>query len=187
MPALHLSRRERRTVFAGAAISVAALLLVYGALPLARRWSDREDRIAASADRLARLRFLVVHENDLRQAVARREGMTGTSGRILVARTPALAASALQSVIRDYAARSAVTVNRLDVAGAPDTASSALPMLPASITAVGDIYGISQFLTLLQRGSPVMEIRDLTLVSNSALREGLLQLSLTLRAPSAGG
>ncbi len=60
-------------------------------------------------------------------------------------------------------------------------------MLPASITAVGDIYGISQFLSLLQRGSPVMEIRDLTLVSNSALREGLLQLSLTLRAPSAGG
>ncbi len=188
MPGLRLSRRERRTVVAGAVISVASLTLVFGLLPLERRWSLREDRIAAAADRLARLRYLVAHENDLRREVGMREGVSSSEGaRILVGRTPAIAASALQSAIREYAARSSVTVNRLDVAGEPDTATSVLPMLPASISAVGDIYGITEFLSLLQRGSPVIEIRDLTIVSNSALREGLLQISLTLRAPSAGG
>lgn len=189
MPVLRLSRRERRTVMAGAAVSIAALVLAYGMLPFARRWSDREDRIGASADRLARLRSLVANEGELRTLVTTREAATAAPGGgrgILVGRTPALAASSLQSAIQNYATRSRVTVSRLDVAGAPDTTNAVLPMIPASLSAVGDIYGISEFLSLLQRGSPVIEIRELTLISNSALREGLIQLSVSLRAPSAG-
>ena len=188
MPALRLSRRERRTVFAGATVSIVALVLAFGVVPFARRWSDREDRIAASADRLARLRSLVANEGELRRIVAAREAADAASGTgrgILVGRTPALAASALQSAIQDYASRSRVTISRLDVAGAPDTSNAVLPMIPASLSAVGDIYGIGEFLSRLQSGSPVIEIKELTLISNSALREGLIQLSISLRAPSA--
>ncbi len=189
MPGLRLSRRERRTVIAGAVVSVAALVLAYGVMPFERRWSDREDRIAAGADRLARLRSLVLSERQLRAMLAARESVIVTAGEgrgILVGRTPALAASSLQSAIQNYATRSRVTVSRLDVAGAPDTSSAVLPMIPASLSAVGDIYGISEFLSMIQRGSPVIEIRELTLISNSALKEGLIQLSVSLRAPSAG-
>ena len=92
MPGLRLSRRERRTVIAGALISVASLTLVFGVLPLERRWSLREDRIAAGADRLARLRYLVAHENDLRRELGVREGVSSSEGaRILIGRTPAIA------------------------------------------------------------------------------------------------
>lgn len=176
-------------MIAGATVSVVALVLAYGVLPFARRWSDREDRIAASADRLSRLRSLVANERELRAVVAAREAAgaaAGTGRGILAGRTPALAASSLQSAIQEYATRSRVSVSRLDVAGAPDTSNAVLPMIPASLSAVGDIYGISEFLSLLQRGSPVIEIRELTLISNSSLRDGLIQLSISLRAPSAG-
>jgi len=184
MSALRLSRRERRTVAIGAVISVAALILTYGVIPLAQRWSLREERIDAAADRVARLRYLIGHEDDLRKEVSTHDGAASGGGRILTGRTTALAASALQSAIRNYASQSGMTINRLDAAGEPDTTSSVLPMIPASLSAVGDIYGLSDFLSLMQHGSPVIEIRDLTIVSSSALREGLLQVSLSLRAPA---
>jgi hypothetical protein len=49
---------------------------------------------------------------------------------------------------------------------------------------VGDVYGLSEFLSQLQYGSPVVQVRQLTIVSNSSLRGGLLQISLQLSAPA---
>lgn len=179
-----LGARERRTVIAGIAVSVIALVVAFGALPLASRWSRREAIIASSAERLTRLRSLVVRESDLRNTLdARERGSAGVRA-VVTGRTPALAAADLQSSIQGYALRSRITVNRLDVAGAPDTTGTILPMIPATLAAVGDIHGVSEFLSLLETGTPVVEIRELTIVSNSSLRNDLLQLSLTLRAPS---
>lgn len=184
MPFPDLNARERRSVIAGIAVSVIALVVAFGAMPLARRWSQREALIASSVERLARLRSLVARENDLRDTLQARERGTADARGVVTGRTPALAAAALQSAIQVYALRSRVAVNRLDVAGAPDTTGTILPMIPASLQAVGDIHGVSEFLSLMETGTPVVEIREMTIVSNSSLRGGLLQLSLTLRAPS---
>ena len=179
-----LGARERRTVFAGIAVSVLALLVAFVALPLERRWSQREALIDSSAERLSRLRSLVASESALRSTLATRERGTAGARNVVSGRTPALAAAELQSAVQSYALRSRVSVNRLDVAGAPDTAGTILPMIPASLQAVGDIHGVSEFLSFLEAGTPVMEIREMTIVSNSSLRGGLLQLSLALRVPS---
>lgn len=171
-------------VLAGVAVSAVALFVAYGALPLVHRWTQREGLIAASAERLGRLHSLIDRENQLRTSIRAREADDAGARRLIAGRTPALAGAALQTAIQAHAQRSRVTINRLDVAGAPDTAATILPMIPASLSAIGDIHGVSEFLSLLDTGTPVVEIREMTVVSNSSLRDGLLQLSLTMRAPS---
>lgn len=183
MPIGNLTSRERRTIWIGAAISALALFIAFVAAPYARRWSAREELIASGADRIARLENLIADEPRLREALLDREVSNG-AGQLISGRTQALAGSALQGVIQNYAARSRMTITRFDLAGAADSSGAPLPAIPASLSAIGDVYGVSEFLSLLQNGAPVVETRELTLVSNSSLRAGLLQLSVTLRAPA---
>ncbi len=181
-----VSARERRTLALGFAVSVAALALAYGVVPFARRWHAREDVIAAETDRLGRLRGLVASEDRLRSAVD--EGARSLASgrqRLLAGRTAALAASTLQAAIQQYADQSQVTVSRLDVAGAPDTGAD-LPMIPATVAAIGDIHGIVELLGLLQNGPLSLEISELTVRPNPALRGQPLQMTLVLRGAYIG-
>ncbi|HEX2723635.1 MAG TPA: type II secretion system protein GspM [Gemmatimonadaceae bacterium] len=183
MPVAKLTRRERRTIAAGASVVVIAMVIAFVAVPYARRWSAREELIATGADRIARLQALIDNESRLRQTVQQREMATG-GARLVSGRTAALAGSALQDALQDYATRSRLTVTRLDLAGTPDSSQTGLPGIPISLSAIGDVYGISDFLSLVTQGSLVLEVRQLTIVSNSSLRGGLLQLTLALSAPA---
>ena len=183
-----VSPREQRTILIGAAVSLFALTLAYGVIPLARRWQAREEVIATKTEQLARLRGLVSGETQLREAV-RLRAHTLQSGqqRLLSGRTPALAASALQSQLQGFANQSRVTVSRLDVAGEPETTGGALPMIPATVSAVGDIYGLTEMLSLIQHGPQLLEIVELTVRPNPALSGELLQMTVSLRAAYIGG
>jgi hypothetical protein len=55
--------RERRTIGIAAAVLATAVLVVYGILPFAKRWSAREDLIALRAQQFARLEWLASHES----------------------------------------------------------------------------------------------------------------------------
>ena len=169
--ALKLSARERRAVALAVVVSVFALAIAWGAVPFARRWLAREDVVAAELDRLAGLRGLVAAEERLRERVRERSaGLEARPQRLLPGRTAALAASALQSLLQDFADRSHLTVSRLDVAGAPDTAGGPQPMIPATLSAVGDIYGLTDMLSLIQHGPLLLEITELGVRPNPALR-----------------
>lgn len=171
----------------GAAASFSLLILFFAVLPFARQWQSREDLIAAETDRLARLRGLLSAEPQLRESVERHVlALETRPRRLLSGRTPALAASSLQSLLRDFADQSQITVSRLDVAGAPDTKAGSLPALPATLSAIGDIYGITEMLSRVQFGPRLLEIAELTLRPNPALRGELLQLTIKLRAPFVG-
>jgi hypothetical protein len=179
-----LEPSERRTITGAVIVSAAALLIVYAGLPLVRRWTDRESRIAAAEARIVRLRAVAGSEGSLRTALeARREAIASWPQRLLAARTPALAASALQTLIQEYADRSRVTVSRLDVAGSPDSASRSAAAIPATVSALGDIYGMTELLSLLQHGPRLLDVREMSLAPNSALKGEPLQLTVTLRAP----
>jgi type II secretion system (T2SS) protein M len=181
------SARERRTILIGLAVIAAALASVYGIRPLARHWLTRERTIATQQERLARLRGLVSSEARLREIVSERSTVLASGPqRLLSGRTPALAASALQSLIQGFADQSQVTVSRLDVAGAPVAETGSLPMIPANVSAIGDIYGITELLSLLQRGSLLLEITELSVRPNPALRGELLQLNVSLRGAYLG-
>jgi hypothetical protein len=184
-----LEPRERRTIAIAGAVLGAALLLAYGILPYARRWSAREDLIATRAEQVARLRWLAEHEPELRRAAAERIARAGSveRPRLLAGRSPALAASALQTLVQGYADESGVTVRELNVAGAPDSSSSAgAEAIPATVSAIGDISGVSSFVSRLQNGTTLIDIREISMSPNPALRGELLQLSIVLRAPYGG-
>lgn len=160
-----------------------ALLYAFVVLPVVRRWSAREDMVVAAQDRVQRLRTLVRDGPLLAaEADAREAQRTSAMVRVIRERTPALAASALQAMLQDLAARSRVSITRLDVATAPDPAS-AHPAIPATLSAVTDIYGVADLLTRLQRHSTLIEVREVQVSSTSGLRGDLLQLSLTVQAP----
>jgi hypothetical protein len=183
-----LEPRERRTIaIAGAVVSV-AMVFAYGILPYARRWSAREDLIAARAERVARLKWLAEHEPELQKAAAERIARSGSveRPRLLAGRSPALAASALQTLVQGYADEAGITVRELNVAGAPDSSSVTSEAIPATVSAIGDIWGVSGFVSRLQHGSTLIDIREIGVSPNPALRGELLQLSLVLRAPYGG-
>jgi hypothetical protein len=183
----NLSARERRTIALGLLVTGLGLFTTYGALPFVRHWRMREDIISTELDRLARLRGLVRHEAQLRQAVrTRAASLESGQQRLLAGRTPALAASALQALLQSYADQSQVTVSRLDVAGAPDTTSGPLPMIPATLSGVGDVYGITDLLSLVQHGALLLEIAELNVRPNPALRGDLLQVTVLLRGAYLG-
>lgn len=183
-----ISARERRTVAIGVAVSVAALLVAYAVVPFARRWREREEVIASQTERLARLRGLVASQAALAAAVdARSAGLAAGAQRLLEGRTPALAAAALQSALQGYADESQMQVSRLDVAGAPITAAGPLPRIPATMAALGDIYGVVDLLDRVQHGPLALQMGELTVTPNPALRGELLQVTVTLEAAYVGG
>jgi hypothetical protein len=180
--------RERRTIAIAASVLAAALIVVYGILPFARRWSAREELIAIRASQIARLEWLAKHESQLQSAAALRIANVGSveRPRTLSARSTALAASALQTLVQGYADEAGVTVRELNVAGAPDSVSTS-QAIPATVSAVSDIFGLSSFLSRVQNGTTLIDIREITISPNPALRGELLQFSVVLRAPYAGG
>lgn len=181
-----ISARERRTIRLGAAVSLVAVVAAWAILPLARHWSAREAVIAAEVDRLARLRGLYAAEATLAAEVeARRRVLEAGPQRLLSGRTPPLAASALQSLLQDFADRSRVTVSRLDVAGSGDAAGDPAT-IPANVSAVGDIYGIMELLSLIQHGPRLLEVTELSIRPNPALRGELLQFTIGLRGAYVG-
>jgi len=183
-----LEPRERRTIALAAAVLAVAMLIAYGILPFARRWSAREDLIAMRAEQVARLRWLAEHEPTLRQAASERLARATRLGRprLLAGRSPALAGSALQTLVQGYADEAGITVRELNVAGAPDSAATGAESIPATVSAIGDIWGVSDFVSRLQHGTTLIDIREIGVSPNPALRGELLQLSLVLRAPYGG-
>jgi hypothetical protein len=88
--------------------------------------------------------------------------------------------------VQGYADESGVTVREMNVAGALDSTSAGGDAVPATISAIGDIWGVSSFVSRLQHGTTLIDIREIGVTPNPALRGELLQLSLVLRAPYAG-
>lgn len=173
MPALTSRSRVLRTLvpaLAGVVVLFAALI------PLLGRWRERERTIDEKRSQLAETEWLVAHNDDAPGAAA--------NDQLLAGRSVAVAASTLQSVVQRYADENGLTLNRLDVAELPVASPGSFPMIPCSIAAVGDIYGLTEFLFALNHGRPLVDIREMSVVSSSALGEGVLQISLGIRAPA---
>ena len=155
--------------------------------PLGRRWSEREEAIRLSRDRVERLRGLAARKGEVLQAATIRDSAMGAMPRrLLRGRTAALAASELQRILQEYAHLSRVSINRLDVASEDRTGEAATlggGALPANISAVSDIYGLADLLARLQHGTVVLEVSEVGATSSTVLRGESLQLSLVVRAP----
>lgn len=169
------------------AVGLAAVTIARGGVPFARRWAARSEAISIESDRLARLRGLVAAREQLEERVREQSlVLESMPQRLLAGRTAALAASSLQSLLQEYADRSRLAVSRLDVAGAPDVAGTR-PLIPATLSAIGDIHGLTDILSLILHGPFLLEVTELSVRPNPALRGELLQMTVTLRAGWTGG
>ncbi len=190
MPSLSadgLSARDRRTLTLGA-VAVACVLVLYSLIPFVRQWAEREQLISARRGELSRLRGVRNAEPVLRTAVnARLSRAEEYPQRPVSAATAPLAAGVLQGVLQRYADDSQLSVSELNVAGEPDSTAVPLAALPATLIALGDVYGVADLLSRVQHGSTLLEVRELTVQVNPARRADgggeLLQLTLVVRAP----
>lgn len=179
-----MRRPEFRTLPVGMSIAAITVLIILavGGNQYRAGVRLRHERIEANRAEIARLRWLVTHERDLATAVRKHDVSGSNQSLLLRGRTPAIAGASLQTFLQRDAEENAVAINRLDVAGSVDSAPP-VPAIPASLSAVADIYGIAGFLSALRNGPPVVAISGMTIVSSSALKDNLLQLSATITAP----
>jgi hypothetical protein len=182
-----MSPRDRRALRWGAAAS-ALVVAIAIALPLVRRVADREALIDARAMELARLRGVLADSASVPAALSLRQSRNAQlAQRPIRGATLATAAGSLQTLLQQYADDSQLTVAQLDAAGDPDSTASGALALPATLVATGDLYGVRDLLSRLERGSVLLEVRELTV---QALPGQLgvsgherLQVTVVLRAP----
>lgn len=164
------------------------VLLLWVAIPFVRSWSEREALITARRDELARLAGVTAAAPMLREAVAARSARAQEfAQRPVEAATAALAAGVLQGIVQRYADDSQMSVSELNVSGEPDSASVALAALPATLIALGDVYGVADLIDRVQHGTTLLDIRELTVQVNPSRRADgggeLLQVTMVMRAP----
>jgi len=175
-----LSSRERAVVLGGAALSVAAIAWALGVAPAVVRWQAREAAIAVRAEHLGRLRALVARDTLVRREVATLQARaTRARGQMLDGATPALAASALQVLLGQYAERSGVSLERVDVAGLPIPADSLLHV-PVRVMARGTLGGLVDLLFYIQHGEPLLVIDDLRVLDHQTRGAGEGDLAWTI-------
>ena len=182
-----ITARDRRALQSGA-VAVACVLLLWIAIPFVRSWSEREALITARRDELARLAGVTAAAPMLREAVVARSARAQEfAQRPVEASTAALAAGVLQGIVQRYADDSQMSVSELNVSGEPDSASVALAALPATLIALGDVYGVADLIDRVQHGTTLLEIRELTVQVNPSRRADgggeLLQVTMVVRAP----
>jgi hypothetical protein len=167
-------------VLVGAVVSTVAVLTVLVALPVARRWTDREAEIRMRAEQLARLDALIASREPIERQLAALQGARAEAAqRLLGGETMAVAASDLQLLLNRYAAESKVTLDRVDVVNRAEAPDSIAPV-PARIVVRGDIYGLVDLLFYLQHGQKLLVIDDLRASSVQTGRPGEANVTATV-------
>ena len=174
--------RERRVVVGGIFVLALALLVAYGVMPAATRWREREVAFERVRTQVAQLEGLQQQASELEVAASLAEGqLAGGTRRVIHARSSALGASALQTLLQGAADASGLIVDRVDV-GAELTSDGDLT---ATVSAYGDIHGLAALLAQLAGAPRIAAVERLTVQINPALRGApdVLRITLGVRAP----
>lgn len=183
-------QREQRVITGALAVLVVSVLLVYGALPFARRVRLREAQIDAAQRRASLLAAYASRSSELERAAAVEErALSMAPRRVLHAASEPLAASALQSLLQEAAEGAGLAVNRVEVSSGDDSTLTATAdgaaAVSGSLSAYGDVHGLAALLRTLEAGPRVVRVERITVQQNSALRgaSDVLQVTIAVRAP----
>jgi len=174
--------RERRVVIGGILVLALSLLVTYGVVPAAARWREREFQLDRIRAQVAHLNGMQRQANELDAAATSMETLlAGGARRVIHARSSALGASALQTLLQSAADASGLVVDRVDVG--PDLTSEG--DLTATLSAYGDIHGLAALLAQLARAPRITSVERLTVQINPALRGApdVLRVTVGIRAP----
>jgi hypothetical protein len=146
----------------GAIVSAVVLVIAGVVLPFTDHWAGRETGYAASRDQWVRLSTLVASTDALKRALdAQRVAFAADEDRLVTGATPALAASTLQNVVQGYAQASAITLQRIDVAGEPHKDKPGLLAIPVELSGTSSVGGLVDFLSRLERGDKLLVLDEI--------------------------
>ena len=151
---------ERGVVIGGMLVLALSLLVTYGVLPAVTRWREREVQLERVRSQVAQLKGLQRQASELEAAASSTEALlAGGARRVIHARSSALGASALQTLLQ----------------GAAD----------ASGLVVDDIHGLAALLAQLAQAPRITTVERLTVQINPALRGApdVLRVTVGVRAP----
>jgi hypothetical protein len=130
-------------------------------LPFTDHWSEREVAYAASHDQWVRLSTLVASTDQLKRAMeAQAIAFAADQERLLTGATPALAASTLQNVVQGYAQASAISLQRIDVAGEAQKDKPGLLDIPVELSGTSSVGGLVDFLSRLEHGDKLLVLDE---------------------------
>ena len=161
-------------------LALAASLVLIGR-PFVARWRERDARLDAARAQVQAQANAMFSQKLYDSASVQIEAMLAQRpARVLRARSQALAASALQSLVLELAEQSNVSVTRLNALEADSSGR-----IPFEVSANSDIYGLAGLLERMRTARYVLNVRKLQVQNNSALRGApdVLQISMTLHAP----
>ncbi len=182
MTTMHAPSRERRVVIGGILVLALSLLVTYGVVPAATRWREREIQLDRIRAQVSHLKSMQQHASELDAAAASMETLLSAGARrVIHARSSALGASALQTLLQGAADAAGLVVDRVDVG--PDLTSEG--DLTATLSAYGDIHGLAALLSQLARAPRITSVERLTVQINPALRGApdVLRVTVGVRAP----
>jgi hypothetical protein len=193
-----LSAKDRRTLTLGVA-SVVAIIGSSRGVPAWRRWTDEARSDAALvAQRASRAEGLVTDAGQLRDTLARRNARFLALAPMLVdGATPSAASATLAGLVSGAAATSSMRIGSVQLR--PDTTATGMfTRVAVRADLVGDVFGVTALLAILERGPTLVVVRELSVTQPDAgaaadrpeaLRVQLLVEALALnrnRASDAG-
>lgn len=151
-------------VIGGAIVSAVALVVVGLILPIADHWTSRESAYAADRAQWVKLSALAASTDRLQRALdAQTMALAVEENRLVEGTTPALAASALQGMLQQYAVGSAIQLQRVDAAGEPKAAKPGLLEIPVQMSGTASVAGLVDFLSKLERGNKLLIVDELAI------------------------
>jgi hypothetical protein len=158
---LGLGERDRTTLVVGSAI-VATLFVAARGVPALTRWQTMQrDEAVAMANELGDARLAQRLGPLMRDSLrAQRARLAQLDSSLLVAATPAAAASALAETLGELAKDAAVKVSAMQLSA--DSASTrSIAHVSVRMMATADIYGLAEFLRGVETGRELLAVREL--------------------------
>jgi hypothetical protein len=156
----------------GAIVSAVALVVMGIIVPIADHWASRESAYAANRAQWVKLSVLAASTDRLQRALDEQKvALAVEESRLVEGTTPALAASTLQGMLQQYAAGSAIQLQRIDAAGEPKAAKPGLLEIPVQLSGTGTLAGLVDFLSKLERGDKLLVVDDVAITSGLDIAE----------------
>lgn len=156
-----VSRRDRRTLIAGA-VTIATLIGIARGGPAVRTWRlDQLDQARAAAVEVATLRANETALPALRESVSvRRARLARLDSSLLTAPSPAGIGAELASAVEQLADENSIKVLQLQLRS-DSVAIGGLARAEVRLSAIGDVAGLAEFLAAAEGGATPLVVREL--------------------------
>jgi type II secretory pathway component PulM len=183
-----LGRRERTLIGLGVAIMLLVAIYVFLVEPLVDRAREAQSRTVAREAALERRRLMIAQAPRIAEELRTvKKRLESESGRLLSGPTAPLAASELQRLVKDAAARSNMEVRSERVL--PASAREGLQEVPIEIIVAGSIRDTLTALYRLEHAERLLMIKDLKIRAGTLGQPRELMTTLTVAGymlPEAG-